>query len=97
VLQGVPEATRNSVLGTTFFPNLISGPFMDGVRVAFSACAALAGIAAVVSFFRGGRVVHEHDAIGNAEGLAELAGPEIAVLDTDDERGMAVARAGNKR
>jgi EmrB/QacA subfamily drug resistance transporter len=97
VLQGVSEATRNSVLGTTFFPNLISGPFMDGVRVAFSACAALAGIAAVVSFFRGGRVVHEHDAMGNAEGLAELAGPEIAVLDTDDERGMAVARAGNER
>jgi hypothetical protein len=35
--------------------------------------------------------------MGNAEGLAELAGPEIAVLDTDDERGMAVARAGNER
>lgn len=79
VLQGVTEATRNTVLGNTFFPNLISGPFMDGVRVAFSACAALAGVAAIISFLRGGRVVHEHDAVGNAEGLAELAGPEIAV------------------
>ncbi len=45
--------------------------------------AALADVAAVVSFLRGGRVVHEHDAVGNAEGLAELAGPEIAVLEAE--------------
>ena len=83
VLQGVTEATRNTVLSTTFFPNLISGPFMDGVRVAFSACAALAGVAAVVSFFRGQRVVHEQDEIGTAEGIAELAGPGIAVLEAE--------------
>jgi len=83
VLQGITEATRNTVLGTTFFPNLISGPFMDGVRVAFTACAALAGVAAVVSFFRGQRVVYSHDAVGNAEGLAELAGPEMAVLEAE--------------
>jgi EmrB/QacA subfamily drug resistance transporter len=83
VLQGVTEATRNTVLSTTFFPNLISGPFMDGVRVAFTACAALAGVAAVISFFRGQRVIHAHDAVGNAEGLAELAGPEMAVLEAE--------------
>jgi len=83
VLQGITEATRNTVLGTTFFPNLISGPFMDGVRVAFTACAALTGVAAVVSFFRGQRVVYTHDAVGSAEGLAELAGPEMAVLEAE--------------
>ncbi len=81
VIQNVTEVTRTTILSNTFFPNLISGPFMDGVKVAFSMCAFLAFVAAVVSFFRGGRVVHEHDAVGNAEGLAELAGPEIAVLE----------------
>jgi len=56
---------------------------MAGVRVAFSACAAVAVVAAIVSFLRGGRIVHEHDTAGNAEGLAELAGPEIAVLEAE--------------
>ena len=86
VLAGVSETTRNTVLGNAFFPTLISGPFMDGVRVAFGVCAALAAVAAVVSFFRGGRVVAAHDDIGNAEGLAELATPEMAVLETETAR-----------
>jgi EmrB/QacA subfamily drug resistance transporter len=86
VLQGISAATRDTVLGNAFFPNLISGPFMDGVRVAFGVCAGLAALAAVVSFLRGQRVVEAHNAVGNAEGLAELAGPEMAVLETEKAR-----------
>lgn len=83
VLQALETGTRSTVLSTAFFPNLISGPFMDGVKVAFTACAGLAGAAAVISWFRGKRYIHAHDPIATAEGIAELATPELAVVEND--------------
>jgi len=46
------------LLGRSFFPRLISGPFADGLRLAFDFAAAASLIAAVASIFRGGRYVH---------------------------------------
>jgi MFS family permease len=83
VLQGLSASTRGTVLGTAFFPNLISGPFMDGVRVAFTVCAVLAAAAAVISWFRGERYIDAHDPVATAEGIAELAAPELAVVEDD--------------
>jgi EmrB/QacA subfamily drug resistance transporter len=83
IVQGLAANTRETVLGTTFFPGLISEPFMDGVKVAFTACAALSGAAAIISWLRGARYVHAPDAVGNAEGIAELAAPELAVVEDD--------------
>jgi MFS family permease len=84
VLHSLSPATQQTVLGNTFFPSLISGPFMDGVKVAFTVCAALAGAAAVISWFRGARYIHAHDDVGNAEGIAELAAPELAIVEDGD-------------
>jgi MFS family permease len=59
VLNAVSEATRSTVLGTGFFPSLLSFPFKDGVTVAFLISAALAVVAAIASLAGGRRYVHE--------------------------------------
>ncbi len=52
-LAALPEATRTAILDTSFFPQLLSGPFVDGLRVAFSACAAVSLGAAAASWWEG--------------------------------------------
>ena len=50
VLNGLSDAARSNVLGTKFFPSLLSSPFMDGVKIAFIASALvslIAGLAAM--------------------------------------------------
>jgi EmrB/QacA subfamily drug resistance transporter len=58
VLQAISPANRAILLGKTFFPNLISAPFMDGLHAVFYISAALCLIAAGVSLLRGKRVVY---------------------------------------
>jgi MFS family permease len=59
VLGGLSAATRGQVLGTHFFPTLLSGPFKDGVTLAFLISAALSIVAAVASLAGGRRYVHD--------------------------------------
>jgi MFS family permease len=47
------------VTGRSFFPKLISGPFSSGLREAFGFAAGACVVAAVASFLRGGKYVHE--------------------------------------
>jgi len=47
--------------GKTYFPQLISKPFMHGLRIVFSAAATMSVIAAGASWMRGGRYVHTDD------------------------------------
>jgi MFS family permease len=59
-LAALPAAARAHLLGTTFFPGLISPPFMSGLRAAFLISAAMAVIAGLASALRGrGSYVHE--------------------------------------
>ncbi len=53
VLNNLPAATRAHLLGQSFFPNLISSPFMDGMRLAFYLAAIVCAIAAITSLVRG--------------------------------------------
>ena len=77
------------LLGNSFFPSLISGPFMDGVRVAFTACAVLALIAAIFSGLRGRQVVTDESLPGEsmvaAAGAAAEAALAIPDVPVDDE------------
>ncbi len=59
VVKQLPASTQAEILGKTYFPNLISGPFESGLRIAFSISAALAVIAALASFLRGKRYIPE--------------------------------------
>jgi hypothetical protein len=56
--------------GTTFFPHLISGPFMHGLLIAFGASIVMLVVAAAASLMRGERFVHD-EAHGVAGATAE--------------------------
>jgi hypothetical protein len=53
VLTQLPPASQAAITGRDFFPNLISGPFHDGLTVVFGASIALAVLAAIASLARG--------------------------------------------
>ncbi|MBO0827644.1 MAG: MFS transporter [Streptosporangiales bacterium] len=61
VLSHLSTAHQHYLTGRTFFPTLISGPFSDGLGVAFTFAIAACLIAAVASALRGGRYVHVED------------------------------------
>jgi hypothetical protein len=58
---GVSSAQWAVITGKTFFPHLISDPFMHGLRIAFSASVVMCIIAAWTSWMRGGKYVHGDD------------------------------------
>jgi cytidylate kinase len=68
-----------ALTGRSFFPTLISKPFMQGMRITFYFSAVMMLIAAAASWLRGKRYVHEELAIAPA--LASRA----------EERGLASA------
>jgi MFS family permease len=55
VLASLPAASRQVLVGREFFPNLISGPFHQGLVVVFAVSAALAALAGLASLLRGAR------------------------------------------
>ncbi|WP_432839595.1 MFS transporter [Dactylosporangium sp. CA-092794] len=59
VLGTLPAATVTTVTGRTYLPQVISGPFHDGLVVVFLVAAALSAVGAVVSLFRGGIYIHD--------------------------------------
>jgi len=48
-LNGLSVAARNNVVGRSFFPHLISNPFMHGLRIAFTASLIMCLVAAACS------------------------------------------------
>lgn len=62
-LNSLPAHNQAVITGKNFFPDLLSGPFMHGLRIAFTASMILFLLAAVASWLRGGRYIHEeHEA-----------------------------------
>jgi hypothetical protein len=61
VLAGLPAHDRAALTGSSFFPNLISGPFQDGLHAAFAFAIVACLIAAGASLLRGGRMVHDDE------------------------------------
>jgi MFS family permease len=61
MLAALPSATRSTILSTSFFPQLLSGPFHDGLQIAFSVCVLLSLGAAAASWLRGPRYIHDYD------------------------------------
>ena len=54
-----PHVDGATLTGKEFFPQLISGPFHDGLVVVFIAAAVMSVIGAVASFLGGAKYVHE--------------------------------------
>lgn len=59
VLRSLPPGQAAILTGKDFFPQLISGPFQQGLTIVFAAAAVMALIAAAASVLRGGRYIHE--------------------------------------
>lgn len=64
VLTTLPAPNVNTLTGNVFFPDLLSGPFHDGLVVVFCAAALMMLVAALASLLRGGRYVHDDTATG---------------------------------
>ena len=59
VLDGLPPANHDRIVGKQFFPKMISTPLVDSLRAVFGFSAVLAFLAAIASFARGARFIHE--------------------------------------
>jgi MFS family permease len=57
-----PGVDRSALESTTFFPNLISGPFHHGLVIVFAVAIAMSVIGAIASVFHGSRYVHDEPA-----------------------------------
>jgi MFS family permease len=55
VLSSLPAAAQQTITGREFFPDLISGPFHQGLVVVFTVAGGLSVLAALASLLRGGR------------------------------------------
>lgn len=73
VLHGLPVASQAHLLGQSFFPTLISSPFMDGMRLAFYLAAVVCFIAALASLVRG---EHPHQVVENIDAGVDVVGQE---------------------
>jgi MFS family permease len=63
-LSGLPPADHAVLVGKSFFPQLISGPFQDGLHAAFTFAIVACLIAAAASWMRGGRPTEEDQHAG---------------------------------
>jgi MFS family permease len=99
----LPPANRDFLTGREFFPHLISGPFHDGLQVAFIFAIVACLVAAYASWLRGGKY-HAADADFSADskhrdhlpfaaGDGAVAPPEL-LLDESDSEDDDAAEAG---
>jgi len=58
-MSSLPQATQTTLLSTTFFPNAIGPAVMSSLHTAFYVSAVISAVAAIASFLRGKRYVHE--------------------------------------
>ena len=73
-----------TLTGKQFFPHLISGPFHHGLVIVFSMAIALLVIAAGASLLRGGRYVHDENALTGAAGEPAEVTAETAMGASSD-------------
>jgi MFS family permease len=62
-LSALPAADHATLTGSSFFPQLISGPFQTGLHAAFSFAIAACLVAAAASWLRGGPRSARHGAV----------------------------------
>ena len=82
-LDALPAADAQALTGQSFFPNLISQPFHDGLVIVFVAAAAMSFIGAIASVFVGGRFPHRavEPSTGSLGGLSRLEQPAEELSD----------------
>jgi MFS family permease len=81
-LSQLPAQKAADITGQRFFPELISGPFIDGLHIAFSVSLIMCLIAAWASWLRGAHYVADEHETG------PFGAPMEAVVGQDDEAPM---------
>jgi hypothetical protein len=61
VIQQLPANSQALLFNKTFFPNLISAPFDDGLRVAFEISIGFSLVASLASLLMGKRFIYEQE------------------------------------
>jgi MFS family permease len=77
LLSSLPPATVAYLTGRTFFPSLISGPFVQGLRIAFGSSVVMCLVAAAASWMRGGKFVYPAVVPGETAVPAESVSQEV--------------------
>jgi hypothetical protein len=75
-LDALPKAQAADITGKEFFPKLISKPFIDGLRIAFSASLVMCLVAAAASWMRGAQTVYGDDERTGAFGAPQARGAD---------------------
>jgi MFS family permease len=86
VLHALPVARAHYLTGKTFFPQLISGPFVNGLRIVFTASLVMSLIAAAASWMRGAKYVHTDK--------HELPDTDVASMVPDEREKVPVGPFG---
>ena len=95
VLPTLGHAQQAYLTGRAFFPHLISGPFMDGLRAAFDFAIAACVLAATASLLRGGRYIHEELPAGvAASGASDVPSAAGVSLVEEPAEAAGGARVG---
>jgi hypothetical protein len=71
-LAALPAHAHAVLTGSGFFPHLISGPFRDGLDIAFSFAIVACLVAAAASLMRGGRYHHAEEPAGAKQATAPV-------------------------
>ena len=98
VLSQLPPSQAQFLTGHTFFPQLISGPFHDGLAVAFGFAIVACAVAAVASWWIGDKYVHvdePHETeLWAAQPEASQPEPDALVPDEDEDGDLPDAVPG---
>jgi EmrB/QacA subfamily drug resistance transporter len=85
-----PHVNSQLLLGKSFFPGLISAPFMSGLSAVFYLAAALCVVAAVASLLRGQRYIHDTMAASAANGAHPQPAPQAEAAAAGSARDGAI-------
>ena len=89
VLAGLTPQQAHTLTGRTFFPHLISGPFIDAMAIVFIAALVMCMVAAIASWSRGPSQVHTDDPDDPEGAVGPFGAPEGDGIDAMDATPMA--------
>jgi hypothetical protein len=89
VLAGLTPAQSHTLTGRAFFPNLISGPFINAMAIVFVAALIMCMVAAIASWSRGPSQIHPDEDDEPEEPVGPFGAPEGEGIEAIDATPMA--------
>jgi MFS family permease len=89
VLAGLTHQQTQTLTGRSFFPHLISGPFIDAMAIVFVAAMVMCMIAAVASWSRGPARIHSDEDSGPDDDVGPFGSPSGDGIEAIDATPLA--------